>query len=118
MKIFKLIRTCYEYVSIKEVITKLLENNKIKEEIYASFTFKSKFSKRYYESHKLFNQKNTMKLILYYDELDIKNLLGDIAGVYKLGMFYYSIENLNRKLNSANKIFNSLQLCLSKIFNL
>ena len=44
-----------------------------------------------------------MKIILYYDELDIKNLLGDIAGVYKLGMFYYSIENLSRKHNSSIK---------------
>jgi hypothetical protein len=43
-----------------------------------------------------------MKIIPYYDELEINNPLGDIAGVYKLGMFYYSIENLSRKHNCTS----------------
>jgi hypothetical protein len=51
-------------------------------------------------------QQNTLRLLLYYDEIEVKNPLGDAAGVYKLGMFYFTILNLTRKHNSRlNNIY-------------
>ena len=44
-----------------------------------------------------------LKLLFYYDGSQMTNALGDTDGVYKCGMFYFSIENLTRKHNSCLK---------------
>ena len=46
------------------------------------------------------------RLIFYYDKIEVKNPLGDAAGVYKITQFYFTILNLTRKNNSRlNNIF-------------
>jgi len=51
----------------------------------------------YYKSHPLFKNKNNLRIILYYDDLEMCNALGDSAGIYKGGMFYFTLANLTRK---------------------
>ena len=48
-------------------------------------------------------KKNTLRLLLFNDEIEVKNPLGDIAGVYKLGMFYFSVLNPVIRHNSSLK---------------
>ena len=45
--------------------------------------------------------RNTLRLLLFFDEIEVKNPLGDIAGVFKLGMFYFSIIILGSHHNSS-----------------
>jgi regulator of replication initiation timing len=92
-----------EYVSIKETVQILLENEKIKHAIDQSSTVIDKFDKQYYTEHELFKNKKNLKILLYYDGLQTTNALGDTNGVYKCAMFYFAIENLTRKHNSCLK---------------
>ena len=46
---------------------------------------------------------NTLKILFYFDEIEVKDPLGDASGVYKLGQFYFTILNLTRKCNSNLK---------------
>jgi hypothetical protein len=56
---------------------------------------------------------NTIRILFYFDEIEVKNPLGSAAGVYKVGQFYFSILNLTRKHNSSLKnIF-----CIASAFN-
>ena len=52
------------------------------------------------------NNQYTLRILLYYDEIEIKNPLGDASGVYKVAQWYFSILNLTRRHNSSlNNIF-------------
>jgi hypothetical protein len=51
----------------------------------------------YYKSHPLFKNKNNLRIRLYYDGLEMFYALGDSAGIYKGGMFYFTLPNLTRK---------------------
>jgi hypothetical protein len=93
----------FEYISIKETINKLLENNKIREEINKSAAIVDKFPKNYYINHPIFKDKKNIRILLYYDGLQMTNALGDTNGVYKSSMFYFAIENLTRRHNSCLK---------------
>jgi hypothetical protein len=93
----------FEYVSIKETINKLLENDNINAEINQSATVVDKYPKDYYKTHPLFKDRKCLKILLYYDGLQMTNALGDTNGVYKAGMFYFAIENLTRRHNSCLK---------------
>jgi hypothetical protein len=94
---------CIEYVSIKETVQILLENEKIKHAIDQSSMVIDKFDKQYYTEHELFKNKKNLKILLYYDGLQMTNALGDTNGVNKCAMFYFAIENLTRKHNSCLK---------------
>ena len=93
----------FEYVSIKETIVKVLENEKIKIAIDQSFEVADKYPKQYYKNNEFFKQKNALKILLYYDGLQMTNALGDTDGVYKAGMFYFALANLTRRHNSCLK---------------
>ena len=86
----------FEYVSIGDTLEKLLENgeylNTIK--LYATNMV---YDPSYYKSHPLFKNNKNLRIILYYDDLEMCNALGDSAGIYKGGMFYFTIANLTRK---------------------
>ena len=93
----------FEYVSIRETVQKLIENKNIKQAIDESSMLVDKFPKEYFKNHELFKEKRNLKILLYYDGLQMTNALGDTDGVYKAGMFYFAIENLTRRHNSCLK---------------
>ncbi|CAF1079265.1 unnamed protein product [Brachionus calyciflorus] len=92
----------FQYVSIKNTIANLLKNDRIKDEI-KNFNFNIDFKPFLFSNSQFWKNKNTLRLLIYYDEIEIKNSLVDIAGGYKLGMFYFNILNLTRKHNSNLK---------------
>jgi hypothetical protein len=51
----------------------------------------------------MFKNKKNLRIILYYDDLEMCNGLGDVAGVYKGGMFYFTLLNLTRNHYSSLK---------------
>jgi hypothetical protein len=82
----------FQYVSIYETLEILLKNDLFRLEIdkYAKNNTKEGY---YYEEHALFKDKKNLRILLYYDDLELCNALGDISGVYKTGMFYFTITN-------------------------
>jgi hypothetical protein len=79
----------------------LFINEKIKHAIDQSSTVINKFDKQYYTEHELFKYKKNLKILIYYDGLQMTNALGDTNGVYKCAIIYLAIENLTRKHNSC-----------------
>jgi hypothetical protein len=92
----------FEYVSIYATLEKLLQNKEFFNtiELYATNEFDIP---SYYKSHSLFKNNKNLRIILYYDDLEMCNALGDSAGIYKGGMFYFTIANLTRKYYSNLK---------------
>ena len=94
----------FEYVSIYETLEVLLKN----QEFYNSIQLFGANNcidnnQKYYKSHKLYANKKNLRIILYYDDLEMCNALGDSAGIYKGGMFYFTVANLTRKHYSNPK---------------
>ena len=92
-------RETFEYVSIVGTLTSLLKQSEICNEI-SQFKNDLSFEPSLYGHTEFWQKKNTLRLLLYYDEIEVRNPLGDVANIYKLGMFYFSILNLTRKHNS------------------
>ena len=72
----------FEYVSIYETLEVLLKN----QEFYNSIQLFGANNcidnnQKYYKSHKLFANKKNLRIILYYDDLEMCNALGDSAGI-------------------------------------
>ncbi|XP_043470938.1 uncharacterized protein LOC122504105 [Leptopilina heterotoma] len=61
----------------------------------------------YYRENEVFRQmENPLAVILYYDDVGIANPLGSHSTTQKLGMFYWTLANIDPKLRSSqNSIF-------------
>ena len=88
----------FEYISISKTLESVLRNTTITDIIENNDILETG---DYHNDHELFKNKNNLRLIFYYDELELCNPLGDVANVYKVAMFYFTISNLTRKYNSA-----------------
>lgn len=84
----------FEYISIRKTLSILL-----KIQFYKNIIEKDLVDLKRFKPHLKTNK--WIYITLYYDELECKNPLGDVSGVYKLGMFYFTISNLPRKYNSS-----------------
>lgn len=60
-----------------------------------------------YKQHGLFRDyPNALRFQIFYDDVEVTNPIGSKAGVHKLGMFYYSIQNLPKRMNcTMNSIY-------------
>jgi hypothetical protein len=85
----------FEYVNIYETIDMLLKDSSYQDAL-TSFSV-SKLNAKYYDEHNLFKIMQNLRIILYFDDLEMCNPLGDASGVYKAGMFYFTLANLTRK---------------------
>lgn len=64
------------------------------------------------QEHPLFlRYPNALRLQIYYDELETVNSLGSKTGVHKLGVFYYTIQNLPPQINSELSSIHVLVMC-------
>jgi hypothetical protein len=95
----------FEYVSITDTLKKVLENKDIQTAMaqFDEFSRTNNIMQQYFNDHPLFKNKNGIRILLYYDDVEFCNALGDSAGIYKGGMFYFLIANLSRKHNSNLK---------------
>lgn len=58
----------------------------------------------YFQNHPLFSQqKQALQILLYYDHVEMANLLGSKKGIHKLGCVYFTLKkkNLPPKVNSV-----------------
>lgn len=99
----------FEYISVFDTIKMLLENEDFKSEY---FQFSSS-NNEYYENHVLFKNEKNIRILMYYDDLEMCNGLGDVASIYKAGMFYFTIANLTRKHYSNLKNIFLTAICHS-----
>ncbi|XP_011872221.1 PREDICTED: uncharacterized protein LOC105564455, partial [Vollenhovia emeryi] len=62
----------------------------------------------YYQANTFFREnKNSLAIILYYDDLGIANPLGSSSKIHKLSMFYWVLANIKPELRSSQ---NAIQL--------
>ncbi len=100
----------FQYVSIYQTIELLLKNEEFRIALN-EFSNNSDINK-YNDRHNLFNNKKNLRILLYYDDLELCHGFGDVAGIYKLGMFYFTITNLTRRhYSSLKNLF--LLLCVT-----
>ena len=93
----------FEYVSIVETLKTVLSNEEIKK---AHEEFELKNDSSYFLNHPIFKDKKNMRVILYFDELELQNPIGDVATIYEAGMFYFALGNLTLRHNSSlNNIY-------------
>lgn len=67
-----------------------------------------------FKNHELFsNFPNTIRLNLYYDDIEVANALGSKRGKHKLGIFYFTVQNFPIRFNTDLKNIFILQICYS-----
>ena len=101
----------FQYVSILETIQMLLRNSEFKKEVDKYSNCEDKYF--YYDQHPLLANKKNLRILLYYDDLEIANALGDVSGIYKCGMFYFTLLNLTRRHYSSLKNIYLVATCHS-----
>jgi hypothetical protein len=53
-----------------------------------------------FKTHPLFSKEPSIRINLYYDDLEVANGLGSKATIHELGVIYFVLDNLPRKINS------------------
>lgn len=113
----KLVLETCQYVPIIDTFKLILSNTEVKQailseqpsvdDILASFVDADHF-----KHHSLFQMhRHALRIQLYYDELEIVNPLGSKTGIHKLGVFYYTIQNIPKHINSDLGSIHVLLLC-------
>ncbi|XP_058851954.1 uncharacterized protein LOC131699402 isoform X2 [Acipenser ruthenus] len=68
-----------------------------------------------FRSHPLFVEHQTgLQILLYYDEAEVDNPIGNKAGKHKLGMFYYTLGNINVRYRSKLEAIRLLAIIKSQ----
>jgi hypothetical protein len=96
----------FEFISITETIKNLLKSDKIVntlKEFKIGAENEGEIEPVYYYKHPFWSNSNTLRLVLFHDEIEPKNALSEIRTLYKIDMFYFSIINLTRKHSSNLK---------------
>lgn len=99
----------FQYVSIIDTLSVLMQHKEFREEIY-----KPKISSPHeycsfndgscYLNCKIFqDHPNALQIVIYYDDVEVSNPLASAAGIHKLGAFYFSLNNIDRKFISKVK---------------
>ncbi|XP_057323483.1 uncharacterized protein LOC130670103 isoform X2 [Microplitis mediator] len=112
----QVLETC-QYVPVIPTLTLVMSSPEIRkavesekkspDDILASFV-----DGEYFEIHPLFSRyPHALRLQIYYDELETVNPLGSKTGVHKLGIFYYTIQNLPPQINSELSSIHVLVMC-------
>lgn len=89
----------YQYVPIESQLKVLLENTDLLK-IASEYTpsedglMRDMHDGAYCKRHIFFSSPNTLKLILYIDDLEVTNPLSPKAGTHKLGVVYFTIGNV------------------------
>ena len=112
----KLVTNTFQYVPVLEVL-KLILNTKLRRLFDGEAHAPPGFLKGYvdgeqYEQHQLFrDHPHALRFVLYYDDVEVCNPLGSKAGPHKLGMFYYSLQNVPVHMNSGMNTVFLLAVC-------
>ena len=111
----------FQYVPVIEVLKLILKpgvERAINKETKSTAGYlKSYRDGQQYQQHGIFkNYPNALRLQLFYDDVEVVNPLGSKAGIHKLGLFYYTIQNLPfHATSSMNSVFLLAACCTSDI---
>lgn len=92
----------FQYISMIKTIKNILNKDEMRNLIDNSEN-NLVFKPHHFSHSGFWTEKSHLRLLLFYDELEVNNPLAETAGVYKIGMFYFTILNLTRKFNSDLK---------------
>lgn len=102
----------FQFVSLTKTLTVLLSNEEVSKNFKECQNELLKNDSIYF-LNEFWRRDKTLRILLYYDEIEIKNPLGDASCIYKLGMFYFTILNFSRKNNSKLKNIFTVAACYS-----
>jgi len=115
-RINNIVETC-QYVPIIDSLSMVLRNTEIRDAIEAekessNGILTSFVDGQHFKNYPFFQKyKHAIRIQLYYDELEITNPLGSKTCIHKLGVFYYTIQNLPCNMNSELSSIHVLLLC-------
>lgn len=104
--VFKDVYETFQYVPIIKTIESVLNNDEIRHYIDNEPQSEEGFLKgfqdgNYFKNHPFFKKfPNALRLQIYFDEILVNNPLGTKTFAHKIGVFYFSILNLPRHINS------------------
>lgn len=106
MTVFRDVQENFQYISIIENCKLILSNKNmrtwIEKEKSSEHTFCSFRDGSMYKNSEYFEKyPNALRINLYYDEIEVANPIGSKGGIHKIGMFYYTIQNLPYYINSS-----------------
>ena len=111
----EVVEKSYFYIPIHKSIEQLLQNEDIldivlkrRNQAFDGHFFHNLTDGTVYREHPIFSQEEqALKILLYFDDIEICNPLGKKSGVHKLGVFYYSLANFPTQYRS--------RLCLIRL---
>jgi hypothetical protein len=92
----------FGYISILETLKRLLNDDQYCLTIKKN-EHNDKLRPMYDDLIPFWKKENTLKILLFHDEIELANPLGDASCVYKLDNYYFKILNLGNKHNSMLK---------------
>ena len=107
-------RESYQYVSILETLSRLLQDNSVLEEvdqcaarINRNGLIRDFCDGNLFGNHPLFSKDPcALQVIAYYDELEVCNPLGSHVKKHKLGIVFFTISNIKPSSRSKLKMIN------------
>ena len=97
--------TC-QYVSVIDVLTLVLSNERVKEAILTEESSEegvlaSFMDGQNFKTHEFLQRyKHAIRLELYYDDVEFANALGSKTVIHKMGVWLYRIQNMPSHMNS------------------
>lgn len=114
----KVVTETFQYIPVLDVL-RLVLNDKVHQLVHNEKKSPQGFYTGFQDGELmmqhgfLIEHPKTLRLQLYYDDVEVVNPLGSKTGTHKLGLFYYSIQNLPHHYNaSMNSVF-VLAVCYS-----
>lgn len=113
----KLLHRTWQYIPIAFTIQSVLSDSKIFKKIKETQQRTDGIIEEFYDgavckNHPLFSatDKLSLKLELYYDDMETTNPIGSKPVIHKIGIFYFLIKNLPSLFNSTNSNIHLLGL--------
>ena len=109
----------FQYIPLQDSLKALLTNKKLSSQLLQQVPKRpnilSSFSDgTVYQEHPVYqNHPQALEIILYADEFDVVNPLGVHASVHKLLVFYYTVANIDRHLQSKKDTIQVVAICKS-----
>jgi hypothetical protein len=114
----KIVNETYQYIPLTETLKTIVGNPQLKrmideERVQPSPNVIESFIDGNQFKHHAFFQKfpHSIRVNLYYDDIEVCNPLGANRGVYKLAMFYFTVQNFPLKFSSHLDNIYLLAIC-------
>jgi hypothetical protein len=104
----KIVNETCQYISITRTLSSLLRNTNLQTLVDSEATsirdpetYKSYMDGEHYQKSEFLQKfKKTLRINLYYDDIEVANPIGSASAVYKIACFYYTIQNASPLFNS------------------